>query len=134
MIILASVGNTLGDRGKTGWRETHKMAATVAEAREETGLTWSIVSDQGAGRTENTEVRDKQRQTQDEHSKCIHLLEESSEHDCKRPVQEESTITYIIHRDYNIKKNCFLSISLVIPYSKTRVIFPCVFKGRYCSM
>lgn len=45
MIILVSVGNILGDRGKIGWREIYKMVVIVVEVREETGLIWSIVSD-----------------------------------------------------------------------------------------
>ena len=39
MIILASVGNTLGNRSKTGKKKTNKIATTVTEAREEMCLT-----------------------------------------------------------------------------------------------
>lgn len=39
MIILASIGNTLGDRSQTGKRKTNMMAAIVTEAREDMRLT-----------------------------------------------------------------------------------------------
>lgn len=39
MIILASIGNTLGDRGQTGKRKTNMMATTVTEAKEDMSLT-----------------------------------------------------------------------------------------------
>ena len=39
MIILANVGNTLGNKGKTRRRKTNKTAATVVEAREKMYLT-----------------------------------------------------------------------------------------------
>lgn len=45
MIILANVGNTLGNKGKTRRRKTNKTAATVVEAREKMYLTQNDVSE-----------------------------------------------------------------------------------------
>ena len=45
MIILANIGNTLGNKGKTGRRKTNKTAATVVEAGEKMYLTQNDVSE-----------------------------------------------------------------------------------------
>ena len=45
MIILANVGNTLGNKGKTGKSKTNKTAATIVEAKEEMYLIQNNVSE-----------------------------------------------------------------------------------------